>query len=220
MTISALTIPAALANDGISQMELARQLGVDRSTILKYKDDIDGAGHAIVNGMLMTRTMIHQGVKVKSRKIELLNERRQQVKEFVASKNGIKGIEIERILGLKRSRAAVILLKIVRMGDIYKSGNNSGSVYWIDENHFLNNRVIARKKKPRKFSERGCLNDASAALPVIRRREPSPIVFLSRKRPAGVNTVFQECKENFKILLPVLEVMARGRRHEAELVRS
>ncbi|CAH0205558.1 hypothetical protein SRABI106_01630 [Rahnella aquatilis] len=135
---------------------------------------------------------------------ELFESRKEEMKRYIASKNGIRGCEIEEVLSLGRSRANAMLLKVVRLGEIYKSGAGPTTRFWINEAHYI-------QHKEAEIPQRKYVKDKPANITVVvEKREPSPMKFLSRKRPAGINTVFEECKQNFGIL-PVLQVMAARR---------
>lgn len=54
--ITTQTIPELLVTTRGNQAEVARQLDVNRSTVMKYARDNNATGHIIVNGCLMVKT--------------------------------------------------------------------------------------------------------------------------------------------------------------------
>lgn len=88
------------------------------------------------------------------------------------------------------------------LGEIYKSGAGSATRFWINEAHYKQHSEVDIPQRKYKM-------DKPAKITVqMEKPEPEEMKSLSKKRPAGINTVFEECKQNFGIL-PVLKVMAR-----------
>lgn len=56
MTIEVKTIPEMLVKTRGNLSELARQLDINRSTVLKYARDFKSESHAVINGRLMVKT--------------------------------------------------------------------------------------------------------------------------------------------------------------------
>jgi transposase-like protein len=56
MTMEVKTIPKMLVNTRGNLSELARQLDVNRSTVMKYARDFKAERHAVINGHLMVKT--------------------------------------------------------------------------------------------------------------------------------------------------------------------
>lgn len=132
---------------------------------------------------------------------ELFEIRKQIIKNFVAENNGVRRIDVQNKLGLKDTFTVELLTKIARLGEIYRSGTGPIIRYWISEEHM--NEYNASQVEPPKPKTNPPV--------IVGRRQPNlnpTMIFLSKKRPAGINTVFEECKQNFGIL-PVLQVMAR-----------
>jgi hypothetical protein len=133
--------------------------------------------------------------------IELFETRKKIIKNFVSSHNGVRRKEVQIKLGLGDTFTAELLTKIIQLGELYRSGNGSNIRYWISEDRM--NEYNASQVEPPKPKTKPPV--------IVGRRKPNnnpTMIFLNRKRPAGINTVFEECKQNFGIL-PVLQVMAR-----------
>lgn len=137
--------------------------------------------------------------------IELFETRKKIIKNFVAAHNGVRRVDVQNKLGLKDTFTADLLTRITRLGEIYRFGTGPTIRYWISEERM--NEYNASQVEPEPISVKEvapvskCRRSASA--------DPE-MIFLSRKRPDGVNVVFEECKQNFGIL-PVLKVMAARR---------
>lgn len=124
--------------------------------------------------------------------------RRKQIADYVAERDGVRMCELIKLIGLSRTQVADIVNRTEKMGDIWRS---EGLRYFKDEAHFLAVGVEDQKRRAAHIDQ------------VVRSRGNEGerhygLKFLSRKRPAGINTVFDECRQNSTIL-PVLKVMAR-----------
>ena len=121
----------------------------------------------------------------------------------MAAHNGVRRVDVQNKLGLKDTFTAGLLTRITRLGEIYRFGTGPTIRYWISEERMNEYNASLAEPEPISVKEVApvskCRRSASA--------DPE-MIFLSRKRPDGVNVVFEECKQNFGIL-PVLQVMAR-----------
>ena len=118
-------------------------------------------------------------------------ERRAEIVEFLASNPGAKKKDIACAVGIVYRTASTLLGALKHSGQIYATGTNHNVRYWKVDGPMID----------------------------MPETEPEPIVpatsvgrgmvFLSRRRPSGINTVFEECRHNSAMLLPVLQVMAR-----------
>jgi len=135
--------------------------------------------------------------------IELFETRKQAIKTFIAAHNGVRRIDVQNKLGLKDTFTANLLTRIIRLGEIYRFGTGPTIRYWISEEHM--NEYNASQVEPPKPKTRTPV--------IVGRKKPNnnpTMIFLSRKRPVGINTIFDECRQNSTIL-PVLRVMAARR---------
>lgn len=135
--------------------------------------------------------------------IELFETRKQAIKTFIAAHNGVRRIDVQNKLGLKDTFTAELLTRIVRLGEIYRIGTGPTIRYWISEERM--NEFMSSQSEPVPVKEMAPVSKCRRSVSA----DPE-MIFLSRKRPAGVNVVFEECKQNFGIL-PVLKVMAARR---------
>lgn len=126
--------------------------------------------------------------------------RRQLIADYVAERDGVKMCELIKLIGLSRTQVADIVNRTEKLGDIWRS---KGLRYFRDESHFLAVGVEDQNRRDAHIEQ------------VVRSRGNEGerhygLKFLSRKRPASINTIFDECRQNSTIL-PVLRVMAARR---------
>ena len=136
--------------------------------------------------------------------IELFETRKKIIKNFVAAHNGVRRVDVQNKLGLKDTFTAELLTRIVRLGEIYRFGTGPTIRYWISEEAY---KADSRSKDDEKKKESSAPH---SKFNQHRRTTIGSMIFLNRKRPAGINTIFDECRQNSTIL-PVLRVMAARR---------
>lgn len=56
--------------------------------------------------------------------IELFETRKKIIKNFVASHNGVRRVDVQNKLGLKDTFTADLLTRVVRLGEIYRFGRD------------------------------------------------------------------------------------------------
>lgn len=131
---------------------------------------------------------------------ELFQRRRAAFKSHVAAHNGVLGRDVEEVCHLGRSRGNVLLNRMLALGDIYRSGYGHGMRYWINEAHYLEKGKEDQERRTKRTTQQRY---------AIKRQASDTMTFLCYSRPAGINTVFAECRKNAETLISVLQVMAR-----------
>lgn len=140
---------------------------------------------------------------MRSLNVEKLNHYRQAILGHVKKNPGTQTNKICKLILVGHRRASTLLTMLANCGEIYRAGHHNITRYWISEEAYKAddiNKVDEKKKEVSpphpKFNQH-------------RRTTIGSMVYLSRKRPAGINTIFDECKQNSVVILPVLQVMAR-----------
>lgn len=129
--------------------------------------------------------------------------RRAAIVEFLVANPGAKKKDIASAVGIVYRTASTLLGALKHSGQIYATGTNHNVRYWKADGPIVDTNEAEPEPEP-----------AMPASAVGR-----GMVFLSRRRPSGINTVFEECRHNSAMLLPVLQVMAR-RRNAQDMVSS
>ncbi len=133
------------------------------------------------------------------------DERRKTIQEFIAENPASQTKAICELIFVGHRRASHILNMMANVGEIYRAGDHNTTRYWINEEAFHHWMETASPPKARKVFR----DEESYRCSEFHRNFLSGMVFLSKKRPSGTNTIFEECKQNSEMLLPVLQVMAR-----------
>lgn len=134
---------------------------------------------------------------------EEYGKRVKAVTDYLTVHDCAQSYQLKALLGMPKSTAGAFIAKLRAMGIIYRHGSAVCPRYWLSKARYQAwmqvkedvevERVNALSRK-RPFKVSGI----------------DQLIFLNRKRPTGINTVFEECKQNFGIL-PVLQVMAARR---------
>lgn len=132
---------------------------------------------------------------------ELLERRKKLVTDYLALNDQATASELKEILHFPRSTASLFLTRLRNLGHIYRTGPATSPRYWLSESRYLAWVKAKEDAEIEKLNTR----TRKRAFKVC---EPDHLIYLSKKRPAGINTIFDECKHNSQIL-PVLQVMAR-----------
>ncbi|MES4613554.1 hypothetical protein A8A01_03210 [Ewingella americana] len=132
---------------------------------------------------------------------ERFESHRAMVRDYATKNNSFSASDVERLLNISRTSAKNLVNRCINLGDIYRSGSGRGSSLWLNEDKFIKyglekemQRQANRKRKP-----------------AFKVTDMDTLIFLSKKRPSGTNTIFEECKQNSAMLLPVLRTMAARR---------
>ncbi len=147
--------------------------------------------------------------------VERTNEYRQVVQQYITEHPGSQTNQISKILHVGHRRASSILMMLTNCGDIYRGGNHNKTRYWISAAACKKDGVCEEAEQET-FESRS--KGSSSRHNQHHRTTCSSMVFLSKRRPQCINTVFEECKQNFGIL-PVLQVMA-ARRVACKIIRG
>ena len=133
------------------------------------------------------------------------NEYRQAVQQYITEHPGSQTNQISKILHVGHRQASTILRMLSNCGDIYRAGHHNVTRYWISAVAYKTEGVCGDAERETFDSKSKA---TSSRYNQHHRTNISSMVFLSKRRPVGINTVFEESKRNSQIL-PVLQVMAR-----------
>lgn len=134
---------------------------------------------------------------------EEYDKRVKAVIDYLTAHDCAQSYQLKALLGMPKSTADAFIAKLRAMGIIYRHGSAACPRYWLSKARYQSwmqakegaevERVNALSRK-RPFKVSGI----------------DQLIFLNRKRPSGINTIFDECRQNSTIL-PVLRVMAARR---------
>lgn len=134
---------------------------------------------------------------------EEYDKRVKAVTDHLNAHDCAQSYQLKALLGMPKSSAGGFLAKLKAIGIIYRHGSAACPRYWLSEARY---KAWMQAKEDAEVER---VNALSRKRP-FKVNESDQLIFLNRKRPAGINTVFEECKQNFGIL-PVLQVMAARR---------
>lgn len=132
------------------------------------------------------------------------DERREIIQQFITKNPGTQTKAICELIHVGHRRASHILNMMANISEIYRSGDHNTTRYWINEAAFNERPIKPAPEKVRKIFR----EEESFRCSEYHRSFLGGLIFLSHKRPAGINTIFDECKHNSQ-MLPVLYIMAR-----------
>lgn len=135
-----------------------------------------------------------------SRRCDKDEARKRDMKEMIKKNPGIQTSKIAEAFYLGRRRASTLLTQMTNLGEIYCAGSHNGTGYWISEQAWMDDPKKRASSEP---------NGRPVCMAPAKRTPTCGLTFLSKKRLSGTNTIFEECKQNSAMLLPVLQVMAR-----------
>lgn len=133
------------------------------------------------------------------------DERRKIIQQFITENPASQTKAVCELIHVGHRRASHILNLMANVGEIYRGGDHNTTRYWINEsafNEWLERSAPVKTRKVYREAE-------SYRCSEYHRSFLNGLIFLSKKRPSGTNTIFEECKQNSAMLLPVLQVMAR-----------
>lgn len=135
---------------------------------------------------------------------EIYEQRKRLVTDYLEENEFATAGQLKAILELPRSTSTLFISRLRNLGIIYRTGAERSPRYW------LNKEKYQAHIKAKEDAEIERLNNRKrkAAFKV---NELDTLIFLSKKRPSGTNTIFEECKQNSAMLLPVLRTMAARR---------
>lgn len=132
---------------------------------------------------------------------EIFEQRKKLITDYLETHDNVKSSVLKGLLGFPRSTNSLFLTRLKNMGIIFRSGGATSPRYWANEERYL----AAGRQIEAAEVERVHKLTRKAAFKVSDR---DTLIYLNKKRPAGVNTVFEDCKRN-STMLPVLKVMSR-----------
>ena len=134
--------------------------------------------------------------------IEKTNYYRQTILDHIKKNPSTQTNQVCKLIFVGHRRASTLLMMLTNCGEIYRAGHHNITRYWISEEAY---KADSRSKDDEKKKESSAPHSKFNR---HRRTTIGSMIFLNRKRPAGINTIFDECRQNSTIL-PVLRVMAR-----------
>lgn len=131
------------------------------------------------------------------------DRRVKAVTDYLNAHDCAKSYQLKALLGMPKSTAGAFIAKLRAVGIIYRHGSAACPRYWLSKTRY---QAWMQAKEDAEVER---VNALSRKRP-FKVSAVDQLIFLNRKRPSGINTVFEECKQNFGIL-PVLQVMAARR---------
>lgn len=135
---------------------------------------------------------------------ELLEQRKKLITDYLALNNQATASELKKILHFPLSTASLFLTRLRNLGHIYRTGPATSPRYWLSESRYLAWVKVNEDAEIEKLKTMTRKREFEIS-------EPDSLIFLSKKRPLGTNTIFEECKQNSAMLLTVLRTMAARR---------
>lgn len=131
--------------------------------------------------------------------------RKQDIKNFIKEHPGVQTSKIAKFVYVGHRRASTLLTMMVNTGELFRAGSHNSTGYWTSETAWRAD--WDSRHKPEAVAP---VKTRPICMAPAKQYPAAGLIFLSRKRPLGTNTIFDECKHNSQIL-PVLRVMAARR---------
>lgn len=121
-----------------------------------------------------------------------MKELRKVVMETLRKKIVIRSGDLPELLGQSRSVCAEVMRQLVRTRGVVKGFFQRANCYWLnkDEKNSYITEVRYRARAGRCGPRGEYKKDGDMSM---------EMVFLGKRRPKGINTIFDECRENSQI---------------------
>lgn len=135
---------------------------------------------------------------------EIYEQRKKLVTDYLEVNEFATAGQLKAILEMPRSTNTLFISRLRNLGVIYRTGAERSPRYWLSKEKHQAYLKAKEDAEIERLSNR-------QRKPAFKVDEMDTLIFLSKKRPSGTNTIFEECKQNSAMLLPVLRTMAARR---------